>query len=233
MAGSGLAAPFFFFTAFLLLLLVTLSVPIIKSIYLFSLSAFVSVGSGILSANASETVKFGIFGWCSSALSASVLTFAVNEPAKCSKPHLGFTISPELQQALSTIDVSDLVDVMQKALSVVLILHPIACGLAFLASLFSLLALLRRHTRAWDMLATLLGVIAAILTTIVFITDIVFVLVAKSKLHQKTEGHASVSWGNAVWLALAAAICAWIASVGACWGVIRGRRERKERPERY
>jgi len=233
MASSGLGAPFLFFIAFLLMLLVTLSVPILKSIYVFDISAFVSVGSGVLSASASEIVKFGIFGWCSSALSANVLSFSVDEPAQCSKRHLGFTVSPELQKVLSTINEQDLVDVIQKALSVVLILHPIACGIAFLALVFSLLALLRHHTRAWDLLATLVGVLAAFLTTVIFIIDIVFVLIAKSKLHQKTEGHASVSWGNAVWLTLVAAICAWIACVGACWGVIRGRRERKGLPARY
>jgi len=226
MGGPGLASPFFFFSAFLLLLLVTLSTPILKTVYLFAIEASVSLGSGLLSASVKDTVKFGIFGWCSTALTAEVLTKSITEPAQCSKRQLGFTVTPELHALLSTINQNDLVDVIQKALSVVLVLHPVVCGLAFLAFFFSIIAILRRHTRFWDLLATIVGVFAAVLTTLVFIIDIVFVSIARSKLHHSTSGDATVAWGNAVWMTLAAAICTWIACVGACWGVVRGRKER-------
>lgn len=73
--GVGIASPLFFFVAFLLLLLVTLSVPIIKSIWLFDIVADANLGSGVIGvgtalASIKDTVKFGIFGWCSTALSA-------------------------------------------------------------------------------------------------------------------------------------------------------------------
>jgi len=227
--GPGLASPFFFCAAFLLLLLVTLSVPIIKSIFLFDIIADDSVGAFDVTVTVKETVKFGIFGWCSSALTATVLTYNFDEPAQCSNVHLGFTVSPLLQEALSAINEATLVDVIQKALSVVLILHPVACAVTFLALLFSLLAILLTSTRFWDIFSTVVGFLSATLTTIIFAIDIVFVLVAKSKLREHTDGLASVGWGNAVWLTLAAAICTWVASVGACWGAIRGRKQRTTR----
>ena len=64
-----LGIPFTFFVAFLLLLIATLSVPILKNVYVFELGAALSVGSGLLSASASVVVKFGVFGWCSSPVS--------------------------------------------------------------------------------------------------------------------------------------------------------------------
>jgi len=237
MGAAGLASPFFFFVAFLLLLLVTLSTPIIKSIWLFDIVAQANLGEGVLGASTAlgsvhDTVKFGIFGWCSSAVAVKVLTFNYAKPAVCSPRHLGFTVSPELEQALSAVNEAQLVSTIQKALSVVLILHPIACAITFLALLFSILAILLRKTRLWDLLATGTGIVAAVLSSIVFIIDIVFCAIAKSKLHTKTQGIATVNWGNAVWLTLVAAILTWIAIVGACCGVIRGRRERKQ-AERY
>ena len=57
-------ASLFFFVAFLLLLLVSLSVPIIKSLYLFQLSADAS--SSLLDSHASASVRFGVWGYCSS-----------------------------------------------------------------------------------------------------------------------------------------------------------------------
>jgi len=236
--GVGLAGPFFFFVAFLFLLLVTLSTPIIKSIWLFDIVANANIGSGVIGvgsalASIKDTVRFGIFGWCSEALAAKVLTFTVNEPAVCSPRHLGFTVSPELQTLLSAVNEAQLVHTIQKALSVVLVLHPIACGITFLAFFFSLLAVILQHTRIWDLFATITGTLAAVLSTLVFIVDIVFVAIAKSRLHNESKGVATVNWGNAVWLTLVAAIFTWFACVAACCGIIRGRRARKADTTRY
>jgi len=57
------------FVAFLLLLLVTLSVPIIKTIYLFTLSA--NVSSNLLDSGANGSVNFGVWGYCISAIQVS------------------------------------------------------------------------------------------------------------------------------------------------------------------
>ena len=61
-----LIAPFLTFVAFLLLLLVSLSVPIIKPIYLFRLVAF--AGSSLLDTSATGAVRFGVWGYCISAI---------------------------------------------------------------------------------------------------------------------------------------------------------------------
>ena len=68
------------------------------------------------------------------------------------------------------------------------------------------------------------AVLAAILTTLVFIIDCIFTAIAKSKIHKATQGKAYVKFGNAEWITLIAAILLWIATGGACsWIVFRRR----------
>ena len=54
----------FLLVSFVLLFLVSLSIPIIKSIYLFRLTA--NASSSIFDSSASGTVKFGVWGYCTS-----------------------------------------------------------------------------------------------------------------------------------------------------------------------
>jgi hypothetical protein len=61
--------PVLLFAAFILLLLISLSVPIIKTIYLFKLSAHVS--AGIIDSAVSGEVKFGAWGYCISPIQVS------------------------------------------------------------------------------------------------------------------------------------------------------------------
>jgi len=232
MGPNHILTPLLFFTSFLLLLLVTLSVPIIKSIYLFRIGADVSVGTGsFFSASAQSAVDFGVFGWCSLpiVLKESVLT--QKEPARCSGKHLGYTINPTIEQILNTIDAKDLVDVIDKALTIVLVLHPIACGLTFIALLFTLYTSLRPQSQSSSgrisyAIASGSGILAATLTSLIFIIDLIFAAIVKSKIHKDTSGKAYASYGNAEWLVLVAAILLWIATAGACWGLIRGRKAR-------
>ena len=61
--------PFLVFSAFLLLLLVSLSAPVIHSIWLFRLAASASVS--LVDASASAAVRFGVWGYCISAVDVS------------------------------------------------------------------------------------------------------------------------------------------------------------------
>ena len=55
---------FILLAAFVLLLFVSLSIPIIKSIYLLQLSANVKEGISIVSATVTAQVRFGVWGYC-------------------------------------------------------------------------------------------------------------------------------------------------------------------------
>ncbi|KAG9046942.1 hypothetical protein FS837_003330 [Tulasnella sp. UAMH 9824] len=161
--------PLLFFIAWLFLLLVTLSVPIIKSLNLFHINADVEVGVSVVSASAKVAINY-------------------------------------------------------------------ACAFTFLALLFALLASFRANqskSRIPSLLASGFGIFAALLTTIVFIVDVVFVSIVKSKLKDHTDGAATANYGAAVWLVLVAAILLWVASFGACCGILKTRRARRAEAEKY
>jgi hypothetical protein len=99
-----------------------------------------------------------------------------------------------------------------KALTKAMILHPIACGLNFIAFLLALGA-------GWvgSLLASLVAALAFIVTLVVMILDFVAFSIIKSNVNgddddvfdRGTRAH----WGSAAWTTLAAAICSLLAMI--------------------
>ena len=83
MALVTIITPLLFFVAFILLLLVTLSVPIAKSIWLFSIGANVNIGSGFLGASAKGEVRFGVLGYCIQSITARYV-IVISDPIEIS-----------------------------------------------------------------------------------------------------------------------------------------------------
>lgn len=81
--------PVLLFIAFILLLLVSLSAPIIKSIFLFRLTA--NVGSSLLNTGASGSVNFGVWGYCISAIDVSYVVLSLLTTTK----RLSYLFSPQ------------------------------------------------------------------------------------------------------------------------------------------
>jgi len=209
--------PVLVFIAFILLLLVSLSVPIIKSIYLFRLIA--NVEEGILRTGASGSVKFGVWGHCVSAIEVSVVGINHSTKAECSKPHLGYTFDKTVAQALH---VSGFDNLISRTSTAALVLHPIVAGLTFLTLLISLF-ILRRGSNGTSRLPSLItlgvGILTAVLATIVFLIDVILVALVRHRVHNETNGDLVLNWGNAVWMTLGATIALWAATFGACAGV--------------
>ncbi|KAH8106714.1 pali-domain-containing protein [Cristinia sonorae] len=205
--------------AFLLFLLVSLSVPIIKSIYLFKLVADVS--SSLFNASAKGSARFGVWGYCLSAVDVSVVGIDHDTDAQCSRTHLGYTFDSTVAKALH---VNGIEDTISRTLTAVLVLHPIVCGFTFLALLSILFFRVRGSTRGTAICAVLTTILAAILATIVFVIDIAGVYVARGKVNDETDGAIHMSPGNAVWMTLGATISLWLAFVAVWIGVLVGRR---------
>jgi len=229
---SGVVPPVLNSIAFLLLLLVSLSAPIIKSIYL--LSAGVNIDSSLLKSGANGSVRFGVWGYCISAVQVSVLGLDEKTNSKCSKPHLGYDIN---QTVASALDISGFTNAVSKSLTVALVLHPVACGLAFLALLTSL-GMIRRSpsagTRLFSIITLAIGTLAGVFATIAFLIDVALVAIVRDKLNDALkkdhlQGDASLNWGNAVWMTLGATIALWAGVVGAGAGICACGRHRKQR----
>ncbi|KAH7923506.1 pali-domain-containing protein [Leucogyrophana mollusca] len=208
--------PFMLFVAFILLFLVSLSVPIIKAIYLFRLAAQES--SGTFDVSASGNVDFGVWGYCLSAVEVSVLGIDHNTAAHCSPIKLGFTFDSTIADALHA---SDIENALSRTLTAVLVLHPLACGFTFLALLVSLYTLYRGHSytsgtgalpsRTISICALATTLLSAFLTILVFLIDAILVDVVRNKVYSDSDGALTLTWGNAVWMALGATIAVWIA----------------------
>ena len=117
-----------------------------------------------------------------------------------------------------------------------------ACGFAFLTLLTSL-CIARRRAASFVTLG--IGLFAALLTTVVFLIDVIFVAVAKSRVKSETDGLVTGDYGNAVrllpcrrlyhsqladgmmqcWMVLGATIALYGALVGACLSIFRGKRK--------
>ncbi|KAH9934644.1 actin cortical patch SUR7/pH-response regulator pali [Fomitopsis serialis] len=179
---------------------------------------------------AAGSAWFGVWGYCISPVDVSVLGTNVDTAASCSKAQLGYDLN---QNILTEIGASALhlnTNTINKATSAVLVLHPIATGFAFLALVSSLFMVHRRPgsglSRGASVLALISGILAALLATVVFLIDVIFVAVVRHRVRSESGGAFSLTWGNAVWMALGATIALWIALVGVSADVCCGRRYR-------
>ncbi|CAK5277452.1 unnamed protein product [Mycena citricolor] len=231
MIPFGFFTPFLLFVAFLLLLLVTLSVPIIKTIFLWRLS--VGASSGLLNSSVADSVTFGVWGYCTTGASVSVVGIHHNTAAECSPHHLGYTFDGPVSQALH---VSGIENTISRSLTGALALNIVVVVLTFITLLISLF-MLRRGRNGTSRLPSLLalgaGLLTALLTTILFLIDVILVALVRNRVKKDTDGAVNLNWGNAVWMTLAATVLLWIATVGACAGVCGGNRRRVSENEKY
>ncbi|KAF7304794.1 hypothetical protein MKEN_01193500 [Mycena kentingensis (nom. inval.)] len=219
--GLVITAPALF-VAWLLFLLVTLSVPIIKSIFLFRITA--AAQSSFLSSSAQASADFGVWGYCTSGVDVSIVGVDHDSAGECSKPHLGYTFDSTVAKALN---VDGLENSISKSLTAVLALHPVVVVLSFIALVCSLF-MYRRGANGTSRLPSLFTftatLVTAIFATIVTLIDIILVAVVRHKVRDATESHLSLSWGNGPWMALAATILIWIALIASATGVCCGNR---------
>lgn len=192
---------FLMFVAFLLQLLVALSLPIIKPIYLLSLESVTS--SNFIVSSVATELRFGVWGFCA--------TSDLNEPTlfsndgACSSPRLGYSIPSSVLEITGQ---EELVSIILKALTVVLILHPICAGLSFIAFVPTIFSFIH----GFAILALVLAVFSAIIATVSTAADIAIVRVAMNRIESLLEGEGldfRLVWGNAPWMSLVAAILLW------------------------
>jgi hypothetical protein len=106
-------------------------------------------------------------------------------------------ISPTLAQAV------------EKGLLVILVLHPIAGGLATLGFIWSLF--LASHPAA--IFSLFIAIVTAIVASVVFAIDLALVIVARNEISSLPAFHLAVDWGNAVWMVLVAVVMTWLAVI--------------------
>ncbi|KAI6116533.1 hypothetical protein EDD16DRAFT_1052687 [Pisolithus croceorrhizus] len=192
----GLASFTIFFAAFLLSLLVGLSLPIIKSIYLVKVAAVDSVDP---TSNAATSLLFGVWGVC------GLNALGIGE---CYGPQLGYTIPSDI---LSLVGLSQSVaTVAEKSILVLLILHLVSSGLSTIVFVLSLYL----HSHPAAIIALITAIVTALVSSLVFAVDVVLVVLMRNHIDSLFLGaRFSVEFGNGVWMILVAVVMTWVAVV--------------------
>jgi len=183
--------------ATVVLVLVSVSTPIYKDIYFLSADLGVSVASVSLKGK----VTLGVFGYC---------VEGIGSEAVCEGPRLGYELDSD--QIFGNTTSIQLPNSLIKWLTIVLILNPVAAGLAGIVFILGVVAHFREFSTS--RVTTWFASIATTVAMLAFIFDIVLFLIAKSRINAVSTDNVSVNaeLGKAVWLALAGFILLMLSS---------------------
>ncbi|KAL1719720.1 SUR7/PalI family-domain-containing protein [Schizophyllum commune] len=200
----SLAAFLCLLVAFILQLLVSLSTPIIKSVYLVRVEStqeqevVTSIATGL---------RFGVWGVCANSELDEEQWYTNTGYGKCFGPTLGYEVPTPLSDALGIS--ASLTEIVLQGLLVVLVLHPITCAFTFLA----LIPALFLASHALSVVALVLSVVGALVGTTSFAFDVAIAANVKFQLDDLTEVNAAAYYGSAVWMVLVSIILTWAAVV--------------------
>ncbi|KAF7297229.1 hypothetical protein MIND_00956000 [Mycena indigotica] len=185
---------FLIFAAFALLIVASISAPTVAKIDFLHVPL-----------NNGSSVRFGSLGFC----------IMSPDGNSCTPTGVGYRIANEISaigiDAFNSAQAATL-----HGLTQALILHQIAAGVSGIA----LLLALGSH-RIGFLFASAVAFLAFLIATAVMIID--FTLFGTVKHHVDRNG-GSATFGNAIWMVLAAAITLFFASIATCFACITGRR---------
>ncbi|KAH7358919.1 SUR7/PalI family-domain-containing protein [Plectosphaerella cucumerina] len=201
---------FLLLVATILLVIASITAPTVKSI------SFMTVDLG----DNAGAITFGSFGWCLTGASSG---------NRCSGTHIGYNPA----EVISSVEGSNYSGTRAgtaKALTNVMILHPIGAGIAFIAFILSI-----GSSFFGSFLSSLVAGSAFIVTLVALICDWVWMSLVRNNVNDDRDGGSRVGrahYDAALWCVLAAAICSLIASVILFFTCCAGRRNRS-RAERH
>ncbi|KNE95329.1 hypothetical protein PSTG_11408 [Puccinia striiformis f. sp. tritici PST-78] len=206
--GPNTPATLIILAGSILLVLSTISNPIIKSFYFLSIKVASKVASIPLDGN----IRLGTFGYC----------FELGSQLACTKPKLGYNLQTDsLGIPLpAQLDLTPLNPIIS-ALTYALILHPIAAGLALISAIFGLVSHIREYSRS--RYTSCFSSLASTAALLAFVLDIVAFSIAKKRLNALSDTNVAIDsqLGNAVWVTLAGWICLTL-SGNAVWVTLAG-----------
>jgi len=171
--------------------LVTVSVPITRTFYFLQVNVAASSTRGNISGSAA--LSLGVFGYCTGdACTPTTLGYDLSTSA------LGLGTSQISQIAglsNSVIKVRDhaLKWLSMQGLTYVLILHPIAAGLAGLAAILGVIGHIREMAPLCIVSATWIAGLGSTISLLAFIFDIVVFTIAKNRINSTNASNANVT----------------------------------------
>lgn len=126
---------------------------------------------------------------------------------------------------MNGIEFSDYAEDSTRALTHVMILHPIATGLAFISFLLALGAGV-----VGSLLASLGALLTFLVTLVALICDFVAFSIIMSAVHDLGDD-SRATWGAASWTTLASAICSLLATIVVFFTCCSARMHRRRNPQ--
>ncbi|GAA5973334.1 hypothetical protein JCM11641_003077 [Rhodosporidiobolus odoratus] len=198
---------FLLFVASILLLVATITAPVINDIALAK--AKFTIGG------TSANINLGVLGYC-------VMSNLDGGADACSSTGTGYNLPPiivSLAEATGTI--SDSTESAIHAVTTALVLHPVACGVSFLAFIIA-----GCSDRLGYLFAALVAAFAAIIALICMILDLVLFYVVKKYL-QHNNLPVDISYSTGTWLTVAAFACLFVGVFATACACITDRRHRR------
>lgn len=183
---------FMLFAATVLLIITCISAPVVHDIGIFK------VELGNTPSSDHTSVVFGTFGWCVTGISGRA--------DECSPSRLGYSPAEVLGMVENT-EFSDAADSTTRGLTKAMVLHPIACGLNFIAFMLGLGAGV-----VGSLLASMVALLAFLVTCVILIIDFVLFSIVRSNVNGDGSG-ADPHYSTAAWTILVAGICSLIGTV--------------------
>lgn len=203
---------FLLLAATILLIITCISSPVVPSISLLKVELrqrFVD--------NNHATVTFGSFGYCANG--------ALPDGGSDCPRSFGYSPLRVMSSIDGSTEYSDYAEDTTRALTKAMILHPIAAGINFIAFVLALSA-----GTIGSLLASLVAVLAFLVTAVACIIDFVLFSIVRSNVNDNGTGSA-VYYGNAAWTILVSAICSLVGAIvvffTCCSGRLHKKRERR------
>ncbi|TGJ84935.1 hypothetical protein E0Z10_g3843 [Xylaria hypoxylon] len=191
---------FFLLAATVLLIVTDISAPVVSDISILKVEIGTNQRTSLTDNDRFPTITFGTFGYCIEDLTSS-------GSKTCSKSRIGYDPVAVIERNVADSSFSDYAHSTAKGLTKVMVLHPIATGLAFISFFLALGAGI-----VGSFLAALGAFITFIVVAVVVITDFVSFAIVKSAVNDSSDTVVA-SWGPAAWTTLVAGILCLFAAV--------------------
>ncbi|KAL7917550.1 actin cortical patch SUR7/pH-response regulator pali [Trichoderma austrokoningii] len=173
-----------------LLIVISVTAPVVNDLSILKVD--------FAGSNAVDRITYGTFGYC---------IIHSNGPDTCTSSHVGYDATAALAQ-VTQVSFSKADRDSTKVLTRVLILHPIAAGLTFLAFLLCL-----GTSFLGSFVASLFSFLAFVATLVAMACDFAAFGIIKHAVNVHGPNNVVARWGPTVWCILVAAVLTLIATV--------------------
>lgn len=188
---------FLLLVATALLLVTTITAPVVNDMSLMR------VRNSRNSQSVGDGISFGTFGYCL----LNVERASNDDDDRCTSSRIGYSPLKQLPTA-TRITYTNAEESTTRALTHVMVLHPIAVGLTFISFLLAI-----GSGFIGAIFAASLSTLSFIVSVIVLATDFTLFSIVRRRVRDSGAAGAEVTWGTGIWTLTAAVVVLFLATV--------------------